>query len=268
MCANFYGLNQVNGFGVKSLYSTQRIGQNPYINFGQNGLERDKFEYSTNSINQYTTESSLAQAIRTNPRIREILRQNGMRAELNMQNLRDILTHHATDTQTIAKGMYEHLPQAMKNTVDKKVLSDACYLHDVGKVLIPDEILNKPDRLNAEEERIMHTHSELSYELLKNSNINQQTLNLIKYHHQNPQKTGYPVADSSFEANVAQQIISTADKYSALTERRAYKEPMSEEKALGILYKDVREGKLNPMVFKSLVAYVKENAMLSDKIAV
>lgn len=257
MCANFFGFNAVNNLGVSNLRSTQRINNNPYLNFGQAGLERDTFEYRSDSLGRYSNEAQLTQMIKTNPRIRQILREHGMQGDLNMENLRALLAGHAKDTQKIAKGITEHLPVALKYEVNEKALSDACYLHDLGKVLIPNEILNKPARLTPEEEKIMHTHSDLSYELLKNTDIDQQTLNLIHYHHQNQLKSGYPQANTDFNADINQQILSAADKFSALTERRPYKAPISQEKALAILYKDVKDGKMHPFVFKALVAHVR-----------
>lgn len=258
MCANFFGLNAVNNLGVNNLRSTQRINQNPYMNFGQAGLDRDTFEYQPNSLGRHTNEAALIQMMKRNPKIREILRANGMQAELNMENLRALLAGHAKDTQKIAKGITAHLPVALKYNVNEQSLSDACYLHDLGKVLIPDEILNKPARLTPEEEKIMHTHSELSYELLKHSDIDTRTLDLIKYHHQNPLGNGYPQAKPDFNADINLQILSAADKFSALTEKRPYKAEISPEKALGIMYKDVKDGKMHPFVFKALVAHVRE----------
>ncbi len=266
MGGNFFGLNVVKHLGANGLYSTQRINNNPYMNFGQGQLERDTFEYNSNSLGRYTSEASLAQRLKTNPKIREILRQNGMKAELNMENLRTLLAGHAKDTQKIADGIYDHLPVALKYEVNQKSLSDACYLHDVGKALIPDEILNKPARLTPEEEKIMHTHSELSYELLKGTDINPKTLDLIKYHHQNPLGSGYPQAKPDFNADVTLQILSAADKYSALTEKRSYKEPLLPEKALGIMYKDVKEGKIHPFVFKALVAHVRAQSPMPQAV--
>ncbi len=257
MGGNFFGLNAIKHFGANGLYSTQRVNNNPYINFGQAGLNQDTFEYSSNSLGRYTNEATLIQMMKRNPKIKEILRQHSMPSELNMENLRALLAGHAKDTQKIADGIYENLPVALQYGVNKKSLSDACYLHDVGKVLIPDEILNKPARLTPDEERIMHTHSELSYELLKNTDIDTRTLELIKYHHQNALGNGYPQAKPDFNADINLQILSAADKYSALTEKRAYKDPMSPEKALGIMYKDVKDGKMHPFVFKALVGHVR-----------
>ena len=267
MCANYFGMNPVRPLGANGLYSTQRVNQNPYMNFGQAELDRDTFQYSSNSVNRYTNEGYIISAIKSNPKVREILRKNGMSGEINMENLKNLLGTHAKDTQNIADGIVENLPVALKYEVNKKSLSDACYLHDIGKALIPNEILNKPARLTPEEEKIMHTHSELSYELLRKSDIDTRTLNLIKYHHQNALGNGYPAVGNDFNADINLQVLSMADKYSALTEKRAYKEAMGNEKALGIIYQDVKEGKFSPLVFNALVTHVKENTPTMQKLS-
>ena len=123
--------------------------------------------------------------------------------------------------------------------------------------LIPSEILNKPAKLDEREQKIMQTHSEVSYELLKNSGLNNKTLSLIRNHHQNAKHTGYPWVNKDFNADINLQILSIADKYSALTENRIYKAPLTPKEALTIIYQDVKEGKLHPIVFKALVNYVK-----------
>lgn len=266
MGGNYFGLNSVKHLGTNGLYSTQRVNNNSYLNFGQAGLDRDTFEYNPDSLNRYTNEAHLKAIMKQNPKIREIMHKHGIKNNLNMDNLRNLLANHAKDTQNIAQGISEHLPVALKYNVNQKALADACYLHDLGKVLIPSEILNKPARLTPDEEKIMHTHSELSYELLKNTPINKQTLELIKYHHQNALGNGYPQVRPDFKADINQQILSVADKYSALTEKRPYKEAMAPEKALAIIYKDVKEGKTHPFVFKALVAHVRTQAPMQKNV--
>ena len=90
---------------------------------------------------------------------------------------------------------------------------------------------------------------------MKIGGLDKKTLALIKNHHQNATKTGYPLVDKTFFADVNQQIVSISDKYSALTEKRPYKEPLTEKQALTIIYKDVKDGKFNPLIFNSLVKY-------------
>ena len=223
------------------------------ISFGNQPA--DTFE--NRSIDRYTTETAIQKMIESNPKVKAIAKSFNPTMKLNMQELQELLQNHATDTRNITKGIAENLPFALQNRVDIKALENAVYLHDLGKVLIPTDILNKPAKLNENETKIMHTHSELSYELLKNSGLDDKTLKLIRNHHQNAKKTGYPWVGNDFNADLNLQILSTADKYSALTEKRTYKEPMTPEQALTIIYRDVEEGKLHPFVFKALANYTK-----------
>lgn len=217
-------------------------------------LPSDSFE--STSINKYTSEFYLQKAIRSNPKIQKILAEVNIPVKLHMEEFNNLLKTHAEDTRKIAIGITENLPFSLQNKVDKKAVSDAAYLHDTGKSLIPPEILNKKGKLDERETVIMHKHSELGYELLKDSNIDRKTLKLIRNHHQNAKRNGYPFVDKTFNADLNLQIVSTADKFSALTEKRAYKEAMDETKALTIIYNDVKDGKLHPFVFKALANFV------------
>ena len=139
-----------------------------------------------------------------------------------------------------------------------ETIKEASMLHDLGKVLIPAKILNKPARLNKKEREIMNIHSTLGYELLKTQRINEETLDLVKYHHQNLSHTGYPALNCDHNpSDIGVQIISTADKYSALREARVYRRKLSRIESLLILYKEVREEKILPEVYNALVEYAK-----------
>ena len=102
MGGNYFGLNAIKHLGTNGLYSTQRINSNPYMNFGQSGIDQDSFSYQQNSINRFTSKASIQQAIQQNPKIREILKAHGISAEINMENLRHLLATHAKDTQKIS----------------------------------------------------------------------------------------------------------------------------------------------------------------------
>lgn len=227
-----------------------------YVSFG--GSVADSFE--STSLDRHTNEATIRKMISANPKIKNIVKDFNPELNLNMEELRELQQNHATDTQNIVKGIIENLPFSLKTKVDSKALEDSAYLHDLGKVLIPKEVLNKPAKLDEKETKIMHTHSELSYELLKNSGLNEKTLKLIRNHHQNAKRTGYPWVNNDFNADLNLQILSMADKYSALTEKRTYKNPMSDKEALTVIYQDVKDGKLHPLVFKALVNYTAQSA--------
>ena len=245
------GLDITKSLGVRGIYSNISINRNQNVNFG-NTLSQDTFQ--CNSLNKYTTESAIRKMIAANPKVLSHIKTQS--PELNMQELEELLQGHAKDTQNISRGIIENLPFSLKGYVDAKAVSDAAYLHDIGKVLIPKSILNKNGKLTPEETEIMHKHSQIGYELLKTTDINQKTLNLVRNHHQNAKLSGYPFVGKDFKADLDLQIISVADKYSALTEKRVYKDCMSAKQALTIIYKDVQDEKLHPFVFKALVNYI------------
>ena len=220
--------------------------------FGQQ-IEQDRFE--SNNPARFTNEIALTKLVNSNPKIAAILSEVGAPVKLNMVDLKPLLDNHCTDVQKIAMGIAENLPFSLQSKVNKTALKEAAYLHDIGKVLIPPEVLNKNGRLNDYETEVMHKHSELSYEILKNTNLSKKTLDLIRNHHQNAKRSGYPFVNKDFRADLDLQILTMADKYSALTEKRVYKDAMTPKQALTIIYSDVKEGKLHPFVFKALVSY-------------
>jgi len=255
------GINLVKPLGVSGISSNLAISPYRY-GFGNN-LYTDNFQNI--SVTRYMSETAIRQAINTNPNINTILHDNNMPVKLNMKELEELAQNHAQHTQNIAGGIINSLPQNLKELVDVKSVKDAAFLHDIGKVLIPAEILNKGGKFNDAEKEIMSKHSELGYELLKNSGIDLKTLKLIKYHHQNMSHSGYPKVPQDFFADINLQILTAADKYSALTEKRCYKDALDSKRALALIYKDVKEGNLHPFVFKALVNYVNSDKSLNTK---
>lgn len=251
------GIEIFRPLGVGGISPNINITPNRYQTSFGNYLSEDTFQRS--GPDKYTSEAALKKMILANPKINHILKSSDIPLVLNMKDFKSLLANHATDTQNIAMGISSNLPFSLRTKVNEKALKDAAYLHDIGKVLIPAKILNKNGKLDTKETEIMHKHSELGYELLRTTDIDPITLNLVRNHHQNAKKTGYPWVNKDFYADINLQILSTADKYSALTEKRAYKEPMDAKQALTIIYQDVKEGKLNPLVFKALVNFVQTN---------
>lgn len=194
----------------------------------------------------YLNEKTIKKLIISNPKIINILRRYNLPLKLNMAEYKDLMEHHAKDTATVSSAIAKNLPKSLRQNVDIYILNEGAMLHDIGKILIPEKILNKPASLSASEYEIMNLHGELGYQILKNSGISPKTLELIKYHH-NPY-------DSKPDINI--QILNLADKYSALTETRVYKEAYSPQKALAILYSEVKKNKINPILFKALVKAV------------
>ena len=204
----------------------------------------------------FGTREQIEAVAKDNPRIQEILVQNKIPLKVNIKELEELKQGHMHNTRIIAAKIYSALPEDLKKEVNLLHLQEAAMLHDYGKVLIPTEILNKSGKLTENEQKIMKLHSELGYELLKDKGVSEKTLNLIKYHHQNLNETGYPLKDNNFEYGIDAQILTVADKYSALREKRKYKSPLAKYEALEVIAKDVNQGNLSQDVYTALIKSV------------
>ena len=194
-----------------------------------------------------------------NPSVKKLLSDYKIKPTIDTKTLRDLAGGHMNETCRVAMGIYSVLSDKLRSKIKENTIKEASILHDLGKVLIPSKILNKPAKLNKKEREIMNIHSTLGYELLKTQKIDAETLDLVKYHHQNLIHSGYPALNCDHQpSDIGVQIISTADKYSALREARVYRRKLSRIESLLILYKEVREGKILPEVYNALVEYARK----------
>lgn len=213
-----------------------------------------KLDSLTSELEQYMTRDAIWEMYKRNPKVQKILDEMGIKFHINMLTMEDLKKNHLRSTKEIADKILKNLPGQLQ--VNPRIILQAAAIHDIGKVLIPRNILNKPDKLIPEEWAIMRRHSELSYELLKTTNLNPKVLELIKYHHLDQ---GYPKVDDDFMPNLNVKILIGADKYSALRQKRPYKLPFSHEKALGIILEEVDKEKVDPYVYEALkTAYAGE----------
>ena len=106
---------------------------------------------------------------------------------------------------------------------DIKVLTLSGLLHDIGKLDIPDEVLNKPGRLSPEEFDIIKSHVKIGYEYLKNQPIDNRIKEACLMHHEKCDGSGYPFGVKSDKIPVFAKIISIADVYDAMTAARVYR---------------------------------------------
>lgn len=122
------------------------------------------------------------------------------------------------------------------NNNELQKLSQAALLHDVGKICIEREILNKPGKLTDEEYKKMQNHTLYGYNMLKeNENVYSVVRNAVYSHHENENGTGYPRNLTEDKIHKFAKIIHIADVYDALTAKRVYKEPMNPSDAIEYL---------------------------------
>lgn len=114
-------------------------------------------------------------------------------------------------------------------------ISIAAILHDIGKIGIPEYILNKPDKLSEEEYEIIKRHPTIGYNAIKNIEQLQPVAEAILYHHEMYNGGGYPANKKGAQIPLVARILSIADVYEALTSDRVYREKMNLEQALIIM---------------------------------
>jgi diguanylate cyclase (GGDEF)-like protein/PAS domain S-box-containing protein len=110
-------------------------------------------------------------------------------------------------------------------------IKSAGVLHDIGKIIIPPEILNKPGRLTDEEYAIVKRHSETGYQILKSSDEYAKLAEYVLYHHERWDGSGYPQGLKGEEIPLQSRIISVADAYEAMTAIRPYQITQTKEAA-------------------------------------
>ncbi|GEM49760.1 HD domain-containing phosphohydrolase [Deinococcus cellulosilyticus] len=135
------------------------------------------------------------------------------------------------------------------------------YLHDTGKIAIPDHILLKPGRLTPEEFEQVKKHSEIGFEMLKNiPSLPQATLDVILHHHERWDGNGYPAKMAGYSIPLAARIFTVVDVYDALISRRPYKEPFTHEAAMAEIQR-CANSMFDPEVVK-VFSEVMEHEML------
>lgn len=126
-------------------------------------------------------------------------------------------------------------------------LKIASLLHDIGKIGIPEAILNKPGRLSNEEYAVIKSHPVIGANIIKDVDNLKAVVDVVKYHHERYDGNGYPEGLSGDDIPIDAAIISVADAYDAMCSDRPYRKAMPKEKAMSIL-KEERGRQFNPRV--------------------
>lgn len=185
----------------------------------------------------------------------------------------DILSHivefrngesglHVLHIHTITEILLQHLVQKTKkyplSHSDISIISTASALHDIGKIAIPEEILNKPGRLTKEEFEVIKKHSEVGASMLKELPFRQDeplvktAYEICRWHHERYDGKGYPDGLVGEEIPISAQIVALADVYDALTSERVYKRAFSHEVAVEMILNG-ECGAFNPLVLECLL---------------
>ncbi|MEF2696202.1 MAG: diguanylate cyclase [Blautia wexlerae] len=161
-------------------------------------------------------------------------------------------------TELLLKRLILHTDQYPLSQSDITLISMASSLHDIGKIAISEEILNKPGRLTDAEFEIIKTHTAIGADMLLSLPADQQSVPLVRvafeicrWHHERYDGKGYPDGLKGDDIPIAAQTVALADVYDALTSERCYKKAYSHEDALNMIL-DGQCGSFNPILLQCL----------------
>lgn len=130
-------------------------------------------------------------------------------------------------------------------------------MHDIGKVGIPDVVLNKPGKLTDDEYGLIKSHTSRGYEVLKNISIMPEIATGAHFHHERPDGKGYPLGLKEEEIPRVAQIIAVADCFDAMYSNRPYRPRMNFEKVVSII-KDAADTQLSSDVVDAFLRLVEK----------
>ncbi len=160
-------------------------------------------------------------------------------------------------TAVMLKALLQRTDKYHLTQSDISVISTASALHDIGKIAIPEEILNKPGRFTPEEFAIMKTHSIEGAKMLEalpayqDEPLVKAAYEICRWHHERWDGRGYPDGLRGDEIPISAQMVALADVYDALTSERVYKPAFTHEKAVDMILSG-ECGTFNPLVMDCL----------------
>ncbi|MDF2614497.1 MAG: hypothetical protein K0S71_2283 [Clostridia bacterium] len=127
---------------------------------------------------------------------------------------------HCDRVGTISKKLMDKLGLPEKQRAQ---LEFACILHDIGKIGIPEAVLNKPDRLTAEEYELIKEHPVIGYDMIKEIEFLKESAEILLQHHERIDGKGYPYHLTDHQIRIEAKILAVADTYDAMSSFRIYK---------------------------------------------
>ena len=167
------------------------------------------------------------------------------------------ILHIRTATEMMLRQLIKTTDAYHLTETDIAIITTASSLHDIGKIRIPEEILNKPGRLTDEEFKIMKTHSELGAAIIRDMHFLQDNplvhtaWEICRWHHERWDGKGYPDGLKGEEIPISAQVVSITDVYDALTSERCYKKAFDHDTAIQMIL-DGQCGQFNPILLKCL----------------
>jgi diguanylate cyclase (GGDEF)-like protein/putative nucleotidyltransferase with HDIG domain len=171
---------------------------------------------------------------------------------------KDQITHgHIRRVQTYAVGLATRVGVADNRLI--KAIEAAALLHDMGKLAVPEYILNKPGKLTPAEFDKMKLHASVGADILSAIDFPYPVVPIVRHHHENWDGTGYPAGLKGTDIPIGARILSVVDCFDALTSDRPYRPRLSDDEALAILI-ERRATMYDPLIVDTFIKVYKELA--------
>jgi putative nucleotidyltransferase with HDIG domain len=175
---------------------------------------------------------------------------------------KDQITHgHIRRVQVYAVELAQRL--GVHNDRQLKAIEAAALLHDMGKLAIPEHILNKPGKLTVAEFETMKRHAAIGADLLSSIRFPYPVVPIVRHHHENWNGKGYPTGISGTDIPLGARILAVVDCFDALNSDRPYRPRLDPDEAFAIL-KDRRGTMYDPLVVDTFIATYPEIADIAQ----
>lgn len=219
-------------------------------------------------------------------RLEDLVMEQMYEQERNNKLMISILSHivefrngesgrHVTNVEKVTELLLGQLVKMTDryslDSSDIALISTASALHDIGKIAIPDEILNKPGKLTSDEFEKMKSHTVIGAKMLSELTAEEQERPLVKrayeicrWHHERYDGKGYPDGLSGDDIPISAQVVAISDVYDALTSERCYKRAFSHAEAIRMIAEG-ECGNFNPLLLGCLNLVADTLEDLKDK---
>ncbi len=247
-------------------YLEKPWNNNDLIKVVKNGLEKKELE--DNLKDKYRELEKSNEEIM---RLYELLKHDFNKETENTRNLIISLANvieakdKYTDGHTRRVGMISRMIGGRLGLCEDKLnhLEVAGIIHDIGKVGVPESVLNKPGRLTDEEFQIIKKHTEIGETILSPLASLEECLIPVRHHHEKLNGTGYPDGLKGDQITIETRILCVADIFDALYSDRPYRERMPISQVKEVLLNDVKTGCLDEKVVKVLIEMV-DNGVIQE----